>query len=385
MIVANRYNLVMRIPFTGTYRTLNRVMISSDSLIHNIELYKKLLPNQAICPVLKSNAYGHGLLEVAQVLDPLNLAFLVVDSLYEAYELQKAGIRSDILILGYTFPENLVRKKLPFHFAVSDWETLEILARQGAKIHLKLDTGMNRMGFTLDELPEVLKKMKLLDVELVGLLTHFADADNALDDQYTVMQMKQFQEAIALVHRAGFSPKWFHGGGASGAAIIPDGKTLNMVRLGLGMYGISPFDHVDSRYPYLKDLKPVMEVRSTLVGLRPLKAGDRVSYNGVFEADRDMVVGIMPFGYYEGLPRVLSGKGFVEVKGIACPVVGRICMNYSMVDVSKVLDVEVGDEVVVISSQFEKMNTFQKLAQLEETIPYELMVRMAQSIRREVV
>jgi alanine racemase len=371
---------IMRLPFKGTYRTLNTVRISSEALEHNLNLYRELLPGKAICPVLKANAYGHGLLEVANVLDKMNPEFFVVDSLYEAYELEKAGIRAKILILGYTFPENLKRKRLPFHFAVSDMESAEVLAKQGAKVHLKVDTGMNRMGFSMDELPEALPKLKALGLNVVGVFTHMADPDNPVDDSYTDKQLERFEKALEQVREIGFNPEWVHPGQSAG--ILKVNGAGNMARVGFSLYGVSPFEDGDPAGAPLRDLKPVMEFHSTLVGLRQLKVGDKVSYNGTFEADREMLIGMVPVGYYEALPRSLSNKGVLKVKGVACPIVGRICMNYTAVDLTKVENPAIGDPVEVYSSEGE--NSLRELAKKAETIPYELMTRVASSIRREV-
>lgn len=368
--------------FRGTYRTLNTVRISAEALRSNLSLYRKLLPGKAICPVLKSNAYGHGLVEVAKIMDEMGPEFLIVDSLYEAYELEKAGIKSKILILGYTLLENLERKKLPFHCAVSDLESAKVLARQGAQVHLKIDTGMNRMGFVLDDLPKVLPKLKELELNVVGVLTHLADPDNPVDDSYTTMQLERFDEAVRLIRAEGFDPQWIHPGQSAGA--LKSREVGNMVRLGLALYGIAPVEENDEAFELVRDLKPVMEFSSTVVGLRQLKKDDRVSYNGDFVAPHDMVIAMVPVGYYEALPRALSGKGVVEVNGVICPMVGRICMNYTMVDVSAIPEIKIGDSVLVYSSDGAASNSIVVLAKSADLIPYEMMTRVAASVRREV-
>lgn len=368
--------------FGGKYRTLNTIRIHGKSLHHNLNFFRKQWAGKAICPVLKANAYGHGLVPTATLLEEEQPEFLIVDSLYEAYELQKAHIGTPILILGYTFPENLTRKKLPFHFAVAEQETLETLSKQKASIHLKIDTGMNRMGFSLEELPAVLKRLIELPLKVEGVFTHLADVENLKDPSYTLQQLKRFREALDLIHRAGFKPKWKHAGGASGGALTHELEDMNMMRLGLSLYGVSPLAFTDAQHARVKGLQPVMEVVSTLVGIRSLQTGDKVSYNGTFTAKKTMTVGNIPFGYYEGLPRSLSNKGSVEVQGVQCPIVGRICMNYTTIDLTGV-NAEIGDPVTVYSKNPNDPNSFQAVAEQVGTIPYELMVRLAQSIRRE--
>lgn len=377
------YNtLVMKISFKGKYQTLNIVKVDATALRHNLALYRELAPNKMVCPVLKANAYGHGLKEVARVLDSEKPEFFVVDSLHEAYQLKKAGIKSKILILGYTFPENLLRKKLPFHFAVSDLGTARALSKYKAKIHLKVDTGMNRMGFSLSDLTVVLESFKELKVEVEGVLSHLADADNEHDVSYTKNQFKKFEEAVAMVMEAGFAPKYIHIEQSAGTLHEGD---FNMVRLGIGLYGIDPFEPNDMRSQKLMDLKPVMQLESTLVGVRDLKKGDKVSYAGTFTAERDLKIGIIPAGYYEALPWSLGNKGVLAVKSVLCPIVGRICMNYTMVDLTGVDNPQIGDKVVIYSAEAGFKNSITNMAKLAGTIPYELLTRVNQGMRREVI
>lgn len=361
----------------GTYHTLNTVHVEHAALHHNLEQFRARLPGMAIAPVLKANAYGHGLIEAATLFAEKKPEFLIVDSLYEAYKIREALRSVPILILGFTFPENLEGRRLPFHFAVSDLETARVLARTKAPLHLKIETGMSRMGFSVEELPQILPKLKALKVDVQGLLTHLADADNPQDNTHTRDQLARFHEAIKLVRREGFTPQWIHAGGGGGEMVRADLKGLTMARLGISLYGVSNA---------LPGLHPAMKVTSTIVGVRELKAGDKVSYNGTFVAPGPMRLGVVPFGYYEGFPRSLSNKGCMQVKGKTCPIVGRVCMNYTMIDLSAVEGaINVGDEVVVYSNDPTAPNSFAVLAKQADTIPYELMVGLAESIRRVVV
>jgi alanine racemase len=217
-----------------------------------------------------------------------------------------------------------------------------------------------------------------------GVFTHFADADNPTDPFYNTFQLEQFEKALALVREAGFKPTWIHGGGASGGVMKQNPKSINMIRLGLSLYGIPAFLEEDPDRERMKDLKPAMEVVSTLVKIRDLKPGDRVSYNGTFTATHAMKLGVIPFGYYEGLFRGLSNKGCVEVNGTICPIVGRVCMNYTMIDVTEAQAKE-GDPVIVYSKNPENPNSLESLSKQADTIPYELLVRLAASIRREII
>lgn len=354
------------------FRTLNLIEINKEALMHNVRLYQSLRPDLSVCPVLKSNAYGHGLDLVASTLDPMKLDFFIVDSLYEAFQLRDLKIKTPLLILGYTHPENFT-KKLPFHFTAFDMESLELHANLGHPIHIEVDTGMNRMGFDINELPEVLSKAKELKANLVGLFSHFATADET-DTTYMNQQEEIFKEAIKLTKESGFAPKWIHIGNSAGGPKSKI-KELTMMRLGLSLYGVSPNESLDL------DLNLVAKVSSTLIAKRKLKKGEKISYGCSFEAPRDMIIGVVPFGYYEGLDRKLSNNGVMMINNTTCPILGRICMNHTMIDLSSI-NCEVGDPITVYSDDQKSTASFEQQSRKAETIPYELMVRLSESVRR---
>jgi alanine racemase len=356
------------------YKTLNTVSISEAALRNNLQLYRNLIPDQAICPVLKSNAYGHGLTPVAKIFDAEKPEFLIVDSLFEAYQLKKARIKTPILILGYTLPENLRAKRFPFHFAVPDLESAEILSRKKTPLHLEIDTGMSRTGFRLEELPQALEALRAMKANVEGVFTHFADADNPENNKKTDQQCELFLKALMLTKEAGFQPKWIHASNSAGAVKtkIPQ---LNMSRVGISLYGLSPLSSNDPKAEFLKSLQPVMEVSSTIIAKRKLHAGDCVSYNCTFTAEKDMTIGILPFGYYEGIPRSLSNTP---------PFIGRICMNHAMIDLTD-SNLKVGDKFVIYSRDKNAVNSFHNMAKKAGTISYELTTKIAESIRREVI
>lgn len=350
------------------FRTLNTIEIDPEALIHNVRLYQSLRPDLSICPVLKSNAYGHGLTLVAEILDPLRLDYLIVDSIYEAYQLKDAKIKTPVLILGHTHPENFHRK-LPFHFTAFDEASLRLHAHWGHPLHIEVDTGMSRMGFPLDELPQTLRLVKEIKANLVGLFSHLATADEESED-YLKFQESQFEEALKMTRAAGFNPQFVHLGNSAGSLKSKiDG--LSMGRLGVSLYGIGS----------LEGLRPVAEVRSTIVAIRELKGGESISYGCTYKADRPMKIAVVPFGYYEGLPRSLGNKGHMEVQGQDRPIVGRVCMNHTMIDVTG-LDLKVGDEVKVYSRVPGSQASFEAQSKKADTISYELMVRLSESVRR---
>jgi alanine racemase len=360
------------------YRTLNLIQIDKEALIHNVRLYQSMLPGTSICPVLKSNAYGHGLTKVAKALDGMELDFFVIDSLYEAFQLKKLKIKTPLLILGYTKPKNL-KKKHKFHFAAFDEESLKRHAKLKHPIHLEVDTGMNRMGFNLENLKSALDLAKKHKANIVGLFSHFATADNT-NNSGLESQEAIFQQAIEVVHKEGFHPKWIHLGNSAGS-IKSSLKELNMARLGISLYGINPMDEEDPYSEKLSELKPAMEVKSCLIAVRELNPGEKISYGYTYEAKKKITIGVLPFGYYEGLPISLSNEGRIEVNGASCPIVGRVCMNHTMIDITAT-DAKLGDEVKVYTKYSDHNCSFAKQSKKAGTIPYELMVRLSESVRR---
>ncbi len=364
--------------FRKQYKHLNRITISRSALIQNHRTLQSTYPNTLICPVLKSNAYGHGLEIVAPIFDSLKPAFLCVDSLYEAYKLQKLGIQSNILILGYTIPENFMVKPLPFHISLFDLETAQVLNKyqKGINVHIKIDTGMSRFGIRLEELRSFLDKIReLTHIKISGVYSHFSSADEAKKDK-TNKQVHLFSEAIHVFHQYGIDPQWKHISASAGTLSVYD-DVCNMARVGLASYGISPIANNKT------NVRPVLEFRSKICQIKQIKKGDTVSYNDTFIAPKNMTIGIIGAGYYEGLDRRLSNIGTVLVKGKVCTILGRVCMNITIVDLSAVKEARVGDECIIFSSNPMHVNSVSKSAHICKTIPYDLLVKLNETIKRE--
>lgn len=344
------------------YRHLNKILINKKAIEHNFRSIQKLHPEARVCPVLKSNAYGHGLKLVSPVFDSLGAPFLVVDSLYEAYELYKLGIKTPVLLTGYTNPQNFKVKKLPFHYAVYDLSLARALNKhqKGAKIHIFVDSGMNREGVKPGDLRafiKEIKKMKNLEVE--GVCSHFADADNDAELAPTMAQIGIFKDAIRVLADEGINPKWRHISASTGALKIKD-PDFNMLRVGIGLY------------------RSALEFQATVVQVKQIKKGERVGYNFTFEARRDMKIAILSAGYYEGVDRRLSNKGTVKLGKVHCPIIGRVSMNMTTIDVSDVKNVKVGQKVEIYDD-------IKKAAALCGTISYDLLVGLAECVRRELI
>lgn len=371
-------NLLKRLLKIASYQPLNRVIVNKDNLLYNYDYLSKINPLIRVAPVLKSNAYGHGIVQVGEILDSANAPFYCVDSLYEAYFLLKAKVKTPILIMGYIAPESLRVKKLPFSYAVFDIEQAKALNKyqKGAEVHIFVDTGMNREGVKVSDLPEFLTTIKQYNnITITGLMTHLAVAEEP-HNTITKNQISNFKKAQKIVLDAGLKLDWIHLGG-SGAILNIKNPPCNVLRVGKALYGIGPSLSYTA-------LKPSLKMFTKLVQIKTIKSGDRVGYNGTFTARKDMTIGILPVGYYDGIDRRLSNKGVVLIDGVECPIIGLISMNITTIDVSKVEDPKVGQEVLVFSDKLEDPNNILKSANLCATIPYDILVHLASSTKRIV-
>lgn len=361
----------MRSVFGRQYRSLNRLEVSRAALISNYVHLSSKNSKIKVAPVLKSNAYGHGIVEVAQILDTLNPPFFCVDSLHEAYKLYKAKIRSRILVMGYIDPGNLRFKRLPFSYAVFGIKQLEAILQfqPEAGIHIFVDTGMGREGIPVDQLERVAKKIPEKTKEKIeGVMSHFA-ASEWPDDERTIKQVENFKRAIAILNMVGIHPRWRHIANSSG---FLNGRKLglnftNMARCGIVSYGIDP-EGKDRK------LKMALRLITHIVQVKDIARGSPVGYNFTYTAKKDIVAAVLPLGYNDGVDRELSNKGTAIVNGVSCPIIGRVSMNITTIDISKAKGAKVGNEAEI---KFILPNS--------STIPYEFLVHLNPEIRRVIV
>ncbi len=362
---------------TRNYKPLNILEISKKRLISNYNYLNSF--GLKIAPVLKSNGYGHGLTQIASVLDALDPPFFCVDSLYEAYELYKANISTPILVMGYVSPESLHTKHLPFSFALYTKKQLRALKeyQPKSKIHLFIDTGMHREGFLFEELGDILSDIKKSGIYLEGIMSHFAESENPTK-KLTQDQNERFGQAVAVIKKS-FSPEYVHIANSSG--ILKSGGLSNLgnvARAGISLYGIDPsFKNTF--------LKPVLEFKTRIAQIKTIKKGECVGYNFTYKAQKKISLAILPAGYNDGVERKLSNKGFVKVKGILCPIVGRVSMNITTIDVTAVSNLREDDVVTVYSSDTNDRNTIENASKIAGVIPYELLVHLHASTKRKVV
>jgi alanine racemase len=365
----------------GNYNPSVEILISRQRLLDNLGEYARQYPGLLLAPVLKSNAYGHGLIPVAEILDQAKIAFFVLDSLYEAMILRRAGIKSEILVIGYTPAENIKNARMArVSFTIASLEQLQEVAKiitAPLKIHLKIDTGMHRQGITPEQVDEAIKIIKVCKFfVLQGVCSHLADADN-IDDVFTKAQLEKW-EKITLIFKSNFSSiKYFHILATAGSVYGNQG-IVNVLRLGLGLYGI------DSSPQKKMNLQPVLQARSLVGSLKKISAGEAIGYNATYRTKTEAMIATIPAGYFEGVDRRLSKRGFFKIKDIFCPIVGRVSMNITSIDVTAVPEIKLNDELILISDNSNDKNSVQNIAKLAETIPWEILVHLPQHLRRTV-
>ncbi len=365
---------------------LNWIKISKKALIENHHKIQAFHPEASVCPVLKSNAYGHGLKQVGPIFDSLGCPYLIVSNLREASDLKILEVKTPILVMGYNPPEALKVSPYTFEYFVFDIETVRTLDKYhpGSKIHLFVDTGMTREGVTLADLPDFLGKLKKFkNLEMVGLCSHFADADNPRSLTFSRRQIKNFKTALKIVNDFGFNPKWKHVSASSGAFKIHD-DTFNLIRCGQAHYGVSPLASGDPYENKLK-LRPVLELYSTLVQIKKVSKGTSVGYSRTFVCEKDTVLGLVPAGYFEGVDRRLSNIGHLKIRKQLFPIVGRVSMNMTVVDITKLKNPKIGEEVIVYSGSSKDNNSVKNASIQAGTIPYEILVHIIPSLKRMVV
>jgi len=363
-------------PYTST---LIEVRVSKDALLNNYRAFKNAygLP---VAPVLKSNAYGHGLVEVAHILQPEQPPFFVVDSQYEAAVLRSRGIKTPLLIVGYVSPEVIATNQLKdVSFTLTSLEMLRLVCEKkvAVRVHIKIDTGMRRQGLLLEEVDEAISLLTQSNLVVEGICSHFADADGQ-DSGFTNAQIECWNKVVPVWKAAFPNLYWWHIGATAGAAYTKS-IDANLIRLGTGLYGFPR--HISQTFT----LTPALSLWSTLTGNKVLKQGERIGYNGIFAAPHDMQVATVALGYYEGVDRRLSNKGSMQVGGVVCPIIGRVSMNITTIDVSACPEVVLGARVLVFSANPADDNSLYNLARLCDTTPLELLVGIPQHLRRVVV
>ena len=360
--------------------------IDLDAVVYNMKSMKqKLAPGTEVLGVVKADGYGHGAVPVAKALDPFVKGYAVA-TIQEARILQKHGIVKPVLILGVTHKseyEELIRHKIrPAVFTYNQALSLsEEACRQNTavRIHLALDTGMSRIGMQPDAEGACLaaRIQALKGIEIEGMFTHFARADE-LDKAAAMRQLEQYLEFVKLLKAQGVEIPWKHCSNSAAIMELPQAH-LDLVRAGISIYGICPSDEVSlEQVP----LKPVMGLKSFVTYVKTLKAGAQVSYGGTFTATEQMQVATIPVGYGDGYPRNLSGKGYVLIHGRKARILGRICMDQFMVDVTGIPGVGPDTPVTLMGREDDEEITVEDLERLGGGFRYEIVCGLGKRVPR---
>lgn len=363
--------------------------IDLDAVLFNFEQMSKNIPKGTkIMAVVKTDAYGHGAVPLAELLEPYEYLWgFATATVDEAMELRYAGIKKPILILGYTFPEcypQIVKydiRQTVFQLNMAE-ELSKEAVRQNKKayVHIKLDTGMGRIGYQTSEeaLQDTCRMQNLPMLELEGVFTHFANADTA-DQTFTRGQIQKFETMVQSMEAAGICFALKHCANSAGIIELPQ-QEFNLVRAGIISYGMWPSEEVKKD---VVRLKPILSLKSHVVYVKEVEPGTTVSYGSTWAADQKRKIATVPVGYGDGYPRSLSNKGYVLIKGYKVPIVGRICMDQLMVDVTDIPEeVRVGDRVTLIGSDGEHAITAEELGELSGRFNYELMCDLGNRIPR---
>jgi alanine racemase len=354
------------------------VWINLPALEENYRLVCGIVGTGAtVLCVIKADAYGHGAVEAGRRLEVAGAGYFGVATLEEGKELRKSGISTPILILSgvmpWETPDPLAGYELTS--AVTNWEMLEKIAEYGSrtalKIHVKIDTGMGRLGFGMEDVHPLIKKLqKLKHVEVEGIMSHFASSEK--HDDYGREQVRNFRQAVDLFKQGGIEPKFVHMANSGAICNYPEAH-FSMVRVGIMLYGSFPDTALCGKIA----LRPVMRVSSRISAVRLFPAGFSLSYGRSYVTGRKTKVGYVPLGYADGYPRALSNRAPVVIKGRRCSIIGRICMDWLLVDITEIPDVHPGEEVVLLgTAEGGETITADEIAELAGTIPYEVLCGM---------
>ncbi|MBU1348806.1 alanine racemase [Patescibacteria group bacterium] len=380
------------------------VEISRSAISGNIKAFRSHVGSGAsLMAVVKSNAYGHGLVQVADVAQRAGASWLGVDSVDEGIMLRENGITKKILVLGYTLADRVADcVGHDLSFMVFSMETVRAIAalklprvgphasrrRRAAHVHVKVDTGTTRQGVMGDDLLRLTRALKGTPGTLIeGVATHYANIEDTTDGSYAELQLKRFHDALASLRDDGIDPPIRHTACSAAAILYPD-THFNLVRLGVSMYGLWPSKEthaVATREGRLLDLRPVMTWKTVVAQIKHVKKGTPISYGLTERVSRASTLALIPVGYWDGYDRGLSSTGVVLIRGRRCKVMGRICMNMFVVDATDVPGIRVEDEVVLLGTQKRESITADDIASKISSINYEVVTRVNPLIPRVLV
>jgi len=352
---------------------------------HNFrEIKRKLRKSVSLLPVVKADGYGHGMEEIARASLSCGAKLLGVANIEEGIFLRKRRITTPILILGSVYPLSnftyILRYNLsPIICSLQASQELSKIARRRkkkVKVHIKVDTGMGRIGISAENAASLVKKViQLPGIIVEGIFTHLAAADS--DYQFTMEQIGKFQSVINELKQDNINIKYRHAANSTAILRYSDAH-FNLARPGISLYGLVPFEGAEREI----DLRPVMQLKTKIVFIKRVKKRTSISYGRTWKANRDSIIGTLPIGYADGYNRLLSNRAEVLICGKRVPLVGRVCMDMCMVDVTSLPNVKVGEEVVLIGSQGKEKITVDEIAKLTGTITYEVVCGISKRVPR---
>ena len=362
------------------------IEVRPEAIQRNLErLREKIRPFTRVMAVVKANAYGHGLVPIAQALQG-KVDFLGIGSLKEASILREHGVLAPLFLFGRLFRDEIpIALQMNLTVTVSSFEeardisefSAQYLKKEKARLHIKVDTGMGRLGVPLREaLSEIEKIAALPGLQLDGIYTHFPTAEQ-FPDSFTQKQLSDFEQLVEDLRRKGISFVFRHAANSAGALRFRS-TSLNLVRPGIVLYGVHPHPSLEAEI----DLEPGLSLKTRVAFVKQIQAGESVGYGREFVAEAPTTIAVLPIGYAHGYPFHLSRKGEVLMGGRRFPLAGRICMDALMVDLGSSSGVQVGEEAVLLGNSGEERISATQLASLAGTIPYEIMTRLDPSLPR---
>lgn len=382
--------------------------IDLDAIAHNFRIVKRITDNRPVIAVVKADAYGHGAVDVSRTLVKEGASYLAVAYTAEAVELRRAGIEAPIIVL---FDKSDIQSYFEYNLipVVHDVQTVLRFSEEARKrgccisMHVKVDTGMGRLGFNSGDIAEEIADITRMGyIEVTGLMSHFSEADLS-DRSYANIQLERFNNIRDALVKKGIKPSMCHMANSAATLSFADAY-LDGVRPGLMLYGYSPFEGQGSKKEVsvtvnsvskefsenkltlntdtVLGLRPAMKVKTEILSLRRLKKGTPVSYGRTFITARESLIAVLPVGYADGYSRAFSNNSEVIVRGRRVPVIGRVCMDLTMVDVTDVGGVDAGDEVILLGVQGDETITASELASRAGTISYEVLTSLGSKSRR---
>ncbi len=361
--------------------------IDTGAIAHNIKLIKNKIGGSRLIVIVNADGYGHGAARIGALLQN-EADYFAVAELGEALELRARGIVKPILILGYT-SHALYKKAIENGicltvFSLAAARALSeqaVAAGKTARVHFAVDTGMGRIGWqvTESEADEAAEAAKLPGIYAEGIFSHFATADEA-DESFAAEQRREFERFCKMLEARGVHIPIKHMNNSAG--ILRFREQYGMVRTGIIAYGLFPTENMEKEFSADFPLRPAMELITHIAHIKELPAGKTVSYGATYKTERKTLVATLPVGYADGYPRALSGKGEVVIRGVRCPIIGRVCMDQMMVDISAVPSAKIEDEVTLVGKNGGKFISAEEIAALAGTINYEFICGISKRVPR---